>query len=149
MARRRGLVREGDVVAGIATDRVGRAQREALAHPRCARGAAFDDERPDRPCLRALGLHRSLQDAEGAEEEDIEEEQEGDADGPQQHREGDLHRALVDRAEDELEAADRDLIAVIEDPLGDAPAVHVGAVGALQVVQRVTPEPKPDLGVLA
>src|SRR5438105_11978673 len=56
---------------------------------------------------------------------------------------------LFRRAEHDLEAADRDAVAVVEHLLGDASAVHVRAVGALKVIEGVAAEAKADLGVLA
>src|SRR5690349_17352742 len=57
--------------------------------------------------------------------------------------------SLIRGAEEELEPADRDAVAVVEHLLRDPAPIHVGAVGALQVVQRVAAEPESDLGVLA
>src|SRR3954471_4327417 len=141
-----GLVRQRDVVSGVASHRVRGAQRKTFADPGRSRGAALDDKRPERPLRRALDAHRSRERAEGPDQEEIEEYEERDPHSPEERGEGDLH--LIGRAEQDLEAPDGYLVAIVEDALGDAPAVHVRAVGALQVVERVAAQPEPHLSVL-
>src|SRR4029077_3852637 len=97
---------------------------------------------------RVLGRKRSLQRAEDPNEEEIEQDEECDTDAPEQDRERDLHRLLA-CAELELDTADRETVSVGEHDLGDPPAIHVRAVRALEVVERVAAETQTDLGVLA
>src|SRR5882762_10950356 len=56
--------------------------------------------------------------------------------------------ALVACAELELDTADRKTVSVGKDDFGDTPAIHIRAVRALEVVERVAPEAQADLGVL-
>src|SRR5688572_5127298 len=58
-------------------------------------------------------------------------------------------RSLLFLPQHEVVAGDGDAVAIGEDDLGHAPAVHESAVRALQVVQRVPAEPQPDLRILA
>src|SRR5688572_13417068 len=58
-------------------------------------------------------------------------------------------RSLLFLPQHEVVAGDGDAVAIGEDDLGHAPAVHESAVRALQVVQRVPAEPQADLRVLA
>src|SRR5207302_10814760 len=92
-----------------------------------------------------LGGERALQRAEDADQEEIKKDEEEDPDAPQEDRERDLHS--VGRAELKLDTTDRETVSVGEHHLGDAPAVHVGAIGALEVVERVPPKAEPDLGM--
>src|SRR5204862_8045710 len=76
MARGSRLVGHGDVVAGVAPDRVRRAQGKALTDARRLPGAAFDDERAESARLAALRGQRALERSERTEEEQIEQEEE-------------------------------------------------------------------------
>src|SRR5207247_11224505 len=68
----RRLIGDRDVVARVASDRVRRAQREALPHAWRLRRAALDDERPERARLRTLRRERALERRERTEEEQVE-----------------------------------------------------------------------------
>src|SRR5512132_3475555 len=78
VTRRCRLVREWDVVPGVTAEHVRRAEREPLTDPRRAPGTPLDDERPERPSLDTFHRKRPMEDAEGADEEQVDEEQERD-----------------------------------------------------------------------
>src|SRR2546429_4489947 len=56
---------------------------------------------------------------------------------------------LVAGVELKLGSADRDAVAVRQDDLSDSAAIHVRAVGALKVIERVAAEAKTDLRMLS
>src|SRR3989442_1133550 len=150
VAGRRGLVVDDEVVPCVPADRVHRAERKAIPHARGATDAALHHEERDSGGARRdprLRAERALERAERADQEEVEDDQKGDAHAPEQYPERDLH--LFSCAVQKLDSTDRQTVAVGEHDLGDAPAVHVGAVGALQVVEREAAEPQADLGVFA
>src|SRR5436189_1135152 len=138
-----------DVVSRVASQAVHRAKRQAIADAeRAADRPLYDEMRQARRSGRdgVFGRERTLERAEDADQEEVQKEQEQDPDAPEKDRERDLH--LVGRAELKLDTADRKAISVGQHDLGDTPAVHIRAVRALKVVQRVSAQAETDLGVL-
>src|SRR5512132_1826174 len=84
VARGGGLVRHGNVVPRVAPQGVRSTQSETLADPRRPRRAALDDERAHGARTGAFGLHGARQRAEGADQEEVQQEQKGDADTPEE-----------------------------------------------------------------
>jgi len=148
--RGRRLVVDDDVVARVSAKSVDRSERQAIADAGGAAHGALDDEMREAAGSgrhRVLGGQRTLQRAEDTDQEEIEKDEEQDPHAPEQDRERDLH--LVGGAELQLDTADREAVSVGQHYFGDPPAVHVRAVGALEVVERVAAKAQPDLGMLA
>jgi len=92
MTRRGGLVGQRDVVSRVAPDRVRGPKHEPLAGPGRTRGTALDDDHPQRARGLALRAQRLVEGPEGADEEDVDEQEERDADAPEDDAEGELQR---------------------------------------------------------
>jgi len=93
--RRRRLVVQDNVVAGVTADARHRAQGQPFPHARPPGVTADHDERrqPDLPRGHGdvLIRQRPVQCAERPDEEEVEQHEERDPDGPENDREGDLH----------------------------------------------------------